>query len=392
MIFNYLFLPVLIFIAGITAYQDLKYGKIKNKWIVLGLTYGVVVILIFFAWDLVADPISKFYYLKIKGLATDAPMPVFKVSLSYFKIIATNFLISVIVGFFMWRTRAWSAGDAKLFFVFALLLPLEYYSKSYLPFFPSFALLINIFIPIFIFFSIRAAIFFIRSLFRNNKKKIIYEIGEKIKNDWLNIVGLFIVFVLMFLFVRLLQQRLGDFFYILKIPVPFFVLILMFFVSRPLIKLLKNKYFLFSMIAAFLIILIYSLSFYPDYLLALLKQILFIVIIFMILIGLLRKVLDLYIQESGVKVVGLEELQTNHQVSQGFIQNLKDNREISSLLKRTDRLTPEGLVVFKQWCVKNGIREVRVYKSFPFAVWMVLGLLITLILKGSLISFALKLF
>ncbi|MBU2634963.1 hypothetical protein KJ841_00605, partial [Patescibacteria group bacterium] len=61
MILDYLFLPLLFFIGLITSYQDFKEGKIKNKWIILGLIWGLGVYLLF----LIFGSLSFYYVSKV---------------------------------------------------------------------------------------------------------------------------------------------------------------------------------------------------------------------------------------------------------------------------------------------------------------------------------------
>jgi len=78
----------------------------------------------------------------------------------------------------------WSAGDAKLFFVFSLLIPISYYSKSYLPVFPSFALLVNIFIPILLFLIFASCFYLLRLKAYRFKTLKLLVAGEK---NWLGL-------------------------------------------------------------------------------------------------------------------------------------------------------------------------------------------------------------
>lgn len=137
MIIDYLFLPMLFLIGAVTSYQDFHFGKIKNKWIVLGLAWGISIYALFIIWDLGVFVLSKTHQISV---TTILPSYIFNA--------LANFAIAVVIGYLLWYFDVWAAGDAKLFFVFALLLPLKYYWRSALAYFPSVALLINIFISV----------------------------------------------------------------------------------------------------------------------------------------------------------------------------------------------------------------------------------------------------
>jgi Flp pilus assembly protein protease CpaA len=161
---DYLFLPMIFLIGLITSYQDFRYGKIKNKWIILGLAWGLGIYLFFLVWGLISEPIISFSYI--------------------FKVFINSF-IALIIGYLLWYFNLWSAGDAKLFALFAFLLPLEYYWRTALPYFPSFVLLINIFIPVLVFYLIKYFVFLVKLLTEKSLSKNFQEwlIEKKITSD-----------------------------------------------------------------------------------------------------------------------------------------------------------------------------------------------------------------
>ncbi len=64
-----------------------------------------------------------------------------------------NGSIAFTVGYLLWHFNFWAAGDAKLFSIYSLLIPLEYYSKNYIRYFSSSMLLVDtIFFICFVFF------------------------------------------------------------------------------------------------------------------------------------------------------------------------------------------------------------------------------------------------
>lgn len=139
MFLDYVFLPVLFLVGIVTSYQDIKYGKIKNKWIVAGLVWGLGIYSASYLWIFIGD--HSIFLPKASNY----------ISYLYLNYALINALISLAIGYGSWYFDMWSAGDAKLFFIFSLLLPLTYYSRTYLAFYPSFALLLNIFIPVLIY-------------------------------------------------------------------------------------------------------------------------------------------------------------------------------------------------------------------------------------------------
>jgi len=64
-----------------------------------------------------------------------------------------NSLIALALGFSLWIMNFWSAGDSKLFFAYSLMIPLSVYGIDRIPYFESFYLIFNSFIP-FLFYAI----------------------------------------------------------------------------------------------------------------------------------------------------------------------------------------------------------------------------------------------
>ena len=115
------FLPMLpaIFALGIlSSASDIKHNRISNKLILSSLLYASVV-----------------YSTQV---FFNTPFPL--------GLIALNITLSIALSFALFFKNIWSAGDGKLFVAYALLLPPTIFIKPLIPFFPSFDLLINVFI------------------------------------------------------------------------------------------------------------------------------------------------------------------------------------------------------------------------------------------------------
>lgn len=163
-----LLLPV-FFLVGIAAsYEDARYGKIRNKWIILGIVWVLVVYFSLFVFNLISHDYR---------------------SVTVFLPPLLNGLIALAAGFFIWRAGKWSAGDAKLFFVFSLLLPLEYYQNSYVPFFPSLVLLINILILLLLFLIFKSVFYLLVNIYlgeiklKNLRQNAFFHLYQGIAGD-----------------------------------------------------------------------------------------------------------------------------------------------------------------------------------------------------------------
>ena len=126
----YWFLPMILFLGIVTSYEDIKFGKIRNKWIVISFLYSILITLFIHFFN-------NHYNLDFEYL------------IGYF----LTALISLLAGFLIWYFGLWTAGDAKLYFAFAIILPFIRNSEGINHFF-AFTLLGNIFIPAALFLGI----------------------------------------------------------------------------------------------------------------------------------------------------------------------------------------------------------------------------------------------
>jgi len=205
MILDYLFLPILVFIGLVTSYQDFRYGKIKNKWIIFGATWGTGIWVILLGWSQLVPFVPHYF-------AT----PMTYIKPSYILEVAINSSIAFAVGYLLWHFDLWSAGDAKLFFVISLLFPLKYYWRSAFPYFPSAVLLINIFSFALVFLALKSLFIIIRSSFeepagKKRKTELVQQGMEYAKKNYATIIkGILIFFSALFIFLIVrLKVRAG---------------------------------------------------------------------------------------------------------------------------------------------------------------------------------------
>ncbi len=392
MIFDILFLPLVFFIGLITSYEDIRYGKVKNKWIILGLVWGLIVIIAFLIWYPIAPSVSNFYYSQIKHLPDDVSKPVVTVNLDYLVRVIINAVIALVIAFLMWRFNAWAAGDAKLFTVYALLIPLGYYWKTYLSIFPSFVLLVNIFIPIFLYLLIRATAYFIKFIYLKisqprvvNKKRKPFD-KKKIWGRIKSMGIILLTFINIFLFFGLFKEPIESNFSIDITSLYMFIFVGLILFSGYLGKIFQKPIAIKIIIALLVLILAYGFSTSPINTWQVLERTVKMMIVFMTILTLFRALIDFHVSKTGTKEIKIEELDVN--------MNLDDQ-----ILNRTNigRIYPGGLTLkqvekVKKWLKKNeqGIKTIKIYKPFPFVTWMFIGVIITLILKSSFLSIILS--
>ncbi len=122
----YYFLPFIIIVGLFTSYHDIKYHKIKNKWIIYSIIVSIILNIIFFIKDF-----NTIYYSQF----------------------ITNLILTIIICIILWLYKFWPAGDAKLIIAYTFLIPTTIYTLNNLKYFYSFSLLVNIFVPYFVFFT-----------------------------------------------------------------------------------------------------------------------------------------------------------------------------------------------------------------------------------------------
>lgn len=123
MVWFHLMLIALLILGIITGIEDIRFSKIRNLWISIGL--GISIIL-------------NLYLVLIKS-----------VGLTYISILYGNTVFALLLGGFLWYFGFWTAGDAKLLTAFISLIPLTQYQRISVPL-PVVDVLINSMIPLFI--------------------------------------------------------------------------------------------------------------------------------------------------------------------------------------------------------------------------------------------------
>lgn len=162
-------LPALFLLFFGVIQEDIKSRRIKNFFIKIGLGWGFFVIFSLNIFSSYADRGVIFFSWLERIYHSSSP---FIFTSGYLENSLVNFFIALIVGYFLWKFEVWAPGDGKLFAVSVLLLPLKYYSVKYFPFFPAFALLVNIFIVATSVVFIEAIIFFIKRNFISGDKVV----------------------------------------------------------------------------------------------------------------------------------------------------------------------------------------------------------------------------
>ena len=300
-----LFLVGILSLGIITSYEDIKYGKIRNRWILIALAYSVILLLC-----LIIFGVLKREYL-INALINSG--------------------IVLLTGFIIWKIKLWSAGDAKLFFAYSLLIPLGSYSIGYFTWFPSIVLLINTFIPVFVFYL---AVLLFRTSW-NEKKQGWFKTN--------NFNKMFVLFLSLF--------SLSWIFNFLNISIDPATKFMILFMGVVLVeKIIKKKWvFLIAFISVLRLIFdksVYTMQF--------LKTFLLLFIFFMII----RYIVSGLGEFAFTKSIGIKDLK------QGMIV-AEENNEKSK-------------------------KTIKIHETLPFAPFIFAGALLVLLLKKDIVTWIIE--
>jgi len=373
MIINLLFLVPLFIVGIICSYTDVKYGKIKNKWIGLGLGWAVVLYVSLVAYN--------YFYLHQPE------------NFQYLLEMLTNGVIALVIGYLLWNFKLLAAGDAKLFTLYAFLIPPEFYSKSYFLLFPSFVLLINIFLPLLLLLGTKALIFALKNAIKKSREIKGKELftKEKLIEFWLKILKIFrvyttfiLIFVLLQIILRETTKLSGG---LIQGPFSVYLFVFLFFIYRFLFTFIsKHKFINLGVTLVGVVAVIYLLVTQQiEFLLGILK----LALIFMILVTVANRLLGFYVEQREVRKIRIRELKEGMFLS---LQETKD--ELKQKLGSMERtgLTKEQVETIKTFFPKNPEQEIKIYKTFALAPFILLGAVITILTKNSFIGLILWVF
>ena len=308
----------------------------------------------------------------------------------------------------MWKFNVWAAGDAKLFTVYSILLPMTFYWKSFFFFFPSFVLMINIFIPIFIYLLIGSIIFYLKFLYFRKKNKSKNNLQEKkqeskadkrkkILENVKNMSIMMIAFIGLFLIIKLFQTPIQQYTSIdvFSIQVLIFAAVIIF--SNSVIKFLMKPIIFKTVIIMVAILVCYGLIYAYDSTLEAIQRTLIMMTIFIIVLTIFRKLIDFHVLKTNVKEVKIEDIKPRMSLVEDIMEKIKkDKKFYNKYIGRfySGGLMPNQVEAVKKW-LKNDKEEmetIKIYKPFPFVPWMFFGVIITIILKGSMFHLIWNLF
>ena len=374
------FLPGIILLGLITSIEDIKFGKIRNKWVGIALIYALIVH--------VGIILSVFVDVGI--------------NMEYIGQLLGNILIATIVGFMFWHFKLWTAGDGKLFIAFAALLPLSVYHYGYISFFPSGVLIINIFMPGLIFLIPYMIMKIGFKLFKDTVKNFLIEFFSY-KGLIQNVISLFAIHYVIGLIASILNIREAIFLKILLSLTIYYIIdislgerALYFMVPVSVLRLIFDKN-------------IFSLQFVYNFLIILL--------VWRLLRGFLRGSFSVFARDVYSKTVKVNNLIPGMILSDGIEKRKTISERNKKVLNRLNaQIIKKGECFYvkkPKYSIKNefikeesegvtkkqidaikkiGFKEVRVSESMPFAPFIFAGVIITMVVRGNILILVRNLF
>jgi len=353
------FLPAIMILGIATSYTDIKKGKVKNKHLIFALIYGLIAYSILILINLGEVRIGYLIELIIMSI------------------------LSLIIGFVIWHVGLWTAGDAKLFFTYSFLLPLSVYKYGYMPYFASTNILINTFVPMFLFL-------FIILLFKTNLKQKLFFLKKSFKPK-----QIFPLAVFLFAFGWLINLL----FFFVKIPPDYFLMIFILFLLITIFEKITSLSMFKIIIAIGILRFFFDTSIYS---ITFLKGFLFILLLFIILrffvismgFYFFTREVDIKLLKKGMipaEILYEEKDKYKKQdiIFYSFLNYLTEKTKKRKYLfePTSEGLTEKEVKKLKKLEKKLGFEHLKIQQTIPFAPYMFFGVLLTIISQGNAFIF-----
>jgi len=353
------YLPGIFLLGLITSYEDYKKGKIRNKWLLLGLAYAVIVTIA----------------LAISLLLNNQP-----VRGVYFVELFINAILMLLVGLLLWKSNLWTAGDAKLCFVYSVIIPLSIYAYGYVKWFPGNILLINTFVPLGLYFC------FLAFMKTSQKEKL-----DALKRLFVS-KNFFIIFLAVMAFDWVIRVVFKN----SIITSNFFIMLTALFLLIKLLEKFTHINFVYIVGGLALLRLIFDANlFTKSSLLTLLAEFVGLLFIRLFLLDLGNSVFSRDVQLSDLKE-GMVLGEIVFKNSEGEYEKINLNKVcyfnyLDAISKKpflAGKINIESLSLLHGLMKKNKLSfdSIRVNQSISFAPFLFLGVLLTIIFSGNIFS------
>jgi hypothetical protein len=352
-------LPGIVALGIITSLEDIKTGKIRNRYITLALVYSMIVYILF---------ILVGYAFSMSRNETQV------IRFDYLIELVTSIFLSLVLGFVMWRLKIWTEGDAKLFLAYTAIVPLTVYTFGYIKYFPSIVILLNTILPLFFFYVIKI----LSSSLSIQKWRDVGAVFEKKS---------FVTALILLFSVSWIPVLIMNFFH-LKIPILIQALGIMALVIILQIYFKKYLLALAIIISSLRLILdksVYNLNFVLYFCLFAVGILLLMILIMSLSKDLIYKKIRATDLKEGMVVLKAGKIIDNNNKNEDLIDYIFRNSHESDCLE----LDKNNFKEIKSHIKEKGSGEAQlsIKDTIPFAPWLFFGVLSTLYVKGNVIIF-----
>ena len=364
-IFKYLLVGVAAVVVLITSWEDIRERKIRNKWLLSGI-YAAIVIHVLSA-------LSILVFFSGTNLV---------INVSYYGKMLLNIFCATVVAVALWKLTIWSAGDSKLFIALSIIYPIDYYNKGFMDFFPSSALLINIFAVSLAGMLVHTLVTVLllrrpgKYVFDIKIKNAMVTTWEGIKKGWAVFFVTFGIFNLVFLCATLAREKADTENYrlLINLGIFTFAFVVLAPVTRKLQTLFEeNKNLQYASVAALVLLMAAVITLYPPAVPILVRNAKTIAI-FMATLGVALKLL-----------MWLVEKTESNKESEGDTAPEADIQESPQ-----QKPAPEADIQESPQQEPDPDSESDAMRHLPFAPFALAGVILTLIFKCSIIHLLLS--
>ncbi len=322
----------------------------------------------------------------LPGEVGPAPQPSYLVYLA--KVVA-NAGLALLAGFLMWWFGLWAAGDAKMFAVLALLLPLSTYRHAYLPAFPAYVLLFNTFVAVMALLVLEMIARIVRQVVRptEDEARVARETAAWVRSHAGELALGFVGMLFLFLAIKTLRGLFRDVFvgwtHLDIKPLVYLVLLLVFY---PVVRAMRDRRVLLPVAVLTAAYIVY-VALWPTqgHDLASVLSVSGVagsVMVFYLLYGIYLNVFDF-------RAVRVWELKPRMVLARRTIEVLKEDQDLLDHKMGPvgpDGLSPEQVEVLRRWWIDRGKGGVVwVSRTFPFAPALFAGTLLTVLLGNYVV-------
>jgi hypothetical protein len=296
-----------------------------------------------------------------------------------------NVIFSLLAGMMIWFAGLWSAGGAKLFLGYSFIIPLSIYSWGYVTGFPSLTLLINTFVPVFLYY-------FFLIMKKTSLKQKSDIMKEMFKLNFLLRNALFVFAFIWIIDLILSQSFMGGY---TNVFVVVALLFFFFFLFETLLKL--NVFKVSILLSAMHLITSYKDIFTPRFAQYFLMLFVLFILIrhFIINIGHTFFSKDVYIEDLKAGMIPVENIiirgeeYSKEKIEHtSFLSGLLDNVQNNKIFHQvSDGLTELEIKKLQKLHAYGHFKShsVRIGHTMAFAHFMFIGAILTIAFKGNII-------